>query len=135
MERFTVNQLAVLAGISVRTLHHYDQIGLLRPGERSGSNYRYYSRKELLRLQQILLYRELEIPLSQIAEILDDPGFDLLEALRHHKEELKKKKQRMTELIATIDSTIDHLKTKNEKMDYNEMYKGFSKEQAESWQK
>jgi DNA-binding transcriptional MerR regulator len=135
MEKYSVKQLAGLAGISVRTLHHYDHIGLLRPGERSGSNYRYYGENELLRLQQILIYRELDIPLAQIADILDDPGFNISDALSKHKKELEKRRTKMTELIRTIEKTINHLKKKDKKMDHKEMYKGLSKEQAGAWQK
>ena len=72
----TVHQLASLAGISVRTLHHYDHIGLLTPSARSAAGYRLYGTEDLLRLQQILLYRELDLPLEEIRRILDDPGFD-----------------------------------------------------------
>ncbi|MFL5763327.1 MAG: MerR family transcriptional regulator [Bacteroidia bacterium] len=135
MEKYTVKQLAELAGISVRALHHYDRIGLLRPDERSESNYRYYGEKELLRLQQILLYRELDIPLAQIAKILDDPGFNVADALLMHKKELQKRKAKMAELIRTIDRTIDHVNKKEKKMDHKEMYKGFTKNQAEAWTK
>lgn len=134
MNKFSVKGLAKLAGVSVRTLHHYDKIGLLQPAVRTDANYRYYSEKELLRLQQIMLYKELDFSLSQIAEILDDPEFDILNAMQEHKAALQKRKERIGQLLQTIDSTIDQLKNKNEKMDYNEMYKGFSKEQAEAWQ-
>ncbi len=135
MEQFSVHKLATLAGVSVRTLHHYDKIGLLKPSGRSESKYRYYKKAELLRLQQILLYKELDFTLAQITDILDDPGFDLLQAMQQHKKELQKRKSRMAVLLSTIDNTIHQLKNKNQKMDYNEMYKGFSKEQAEALQK
>jgi DNA-binding transcriptional MerR regulator len=135
MERFSVKQLAQLAGVSVRTLHHYDEIGLLKPSVRTESNYRYYGKAELFRLQQILLYRELDFTLSQISEILDDPDFDILEALRGHKNELQKRRKRMDILLETVDKTIKELKEKNKKMNYEEMYKGFSKEKAEAYKK
>jgi len=134
MNKFSVKGLARLAGVSVRTLHHYDKTGLLQPAERTDANYRYYGEKELLRLQQILLYKELDFSLSQIKEILDDPEFDLLKAMQEHKAELQKRKERTSQLLQTIDNTIAQLKNKRKKMDYNEMYKGFSKEQAEAWQ-
>ena len=134
METFTVHQLAALAGVSVRTLHHYDTIGLLKPASRTESRYRHYGRAELLRLQQILLYKELDFPLAQIRMLLDDPGFDLMKALQQQKQELQKRKARMSALLSTIDHTIHQLKN-NKKMDYNELYKGFSKEQAEALEK
>jgi len=133
MEKFSVNQLAKLAGVSVRTLHHYDEIGLLKPGTRTESNYRYYGEAELLRLQQILFYKELDIPLAKIGEILDDSSFDTEEALRAHKKELVKRKNRTVELLKTIDKTLIHLK--NKKMKAEDMYRGFSKEQAEAYEK
>jgi len=133
MDRFTVKQLAKLAGISVRTLHHYDEIGLLKPGARTETNYRYYGEKELLRLQQVLFYKELDMPLAKIAEILDDPSFDTEEALRSHKKELVKRKNRTNELLKTIDKTLIHLK--KQKMKAEDMYRGFSKEQVEAYEK
>lgn len=133
MEKLSVKALAELAGVSVRTLHHYDQIGLLKPALRAESRYRYYGRAEVLRLQQILLYKELDFPLSQIAEILDSPEFDTLQALESHKTELQNRKNRMAQLLQTIDSTIVQLKDKSTKMNYEEMYKGFGKEQAAAY--
>lgn len=135
MERFTVNQLAQLAGVSVRTLHHYDEIGLLKPSVRTESKYRYYGKAELLRLQQIMLYKELDFTLAQIANILDDPDFDILNALKEHKSELQKRKEKMDVLLETVDKTIKQLKEKNKKMNYEEMYKGFTKEQAQAYRK
>jgi DNA-binding transcriptional MerR regulator len=76
MKAYTVSQLAGMAGVSVRTLHHYDQIGLLVPSARTAAGYRLYQEQDLLRLQQILFYKELDLPLAEIARILDDPGFD-----------------------------------------------------------
>jgi DNA-binding transcriptional MerR regulator len=132
MERFSVTQLAKMAGVSVRTLHHYDEIGLLKPALRADSGYRYYGKVELLRLQQILFYKELDIPLSQIEDILDDENFDSLAALKGHKEELLMRIERLQTLVQTIDNTIANLKTEN--MNYEEMYKGFSKEQIAAWE-
>ena len=135
MQKFSVKQLARLADVSVRTLHHYDQIGLLKPSISSEANYRYYQQEDLLRLQQILFYKELDIPLAQIAGILDDEDFDMLAALHNHKKELQKRKSRLEQLITTVNNTIVQLKNKNKKMNYDEMYKGFSKEQATAYEK
>lgn len=135
MNKFSVQKLAKLAGVSVRTLHYYDKIGLLQPAERTEAKYRYYGEGELLRLQQILLYRELDFPLQQIAELLDAPDFDLLKALQEHKAELKRRKRRIDQILHSINHTIDHLKNKETKMDYDEMYKGLNREQAEAWRK
>ena len=89
MKTYTVNQLAQLAGISVRALHHYDEIGLLKPAFTGDNRYRYYGEEELLRLQQILIHRELDIPLAEIGAILDAPGFDKLATLQQQRERLE----------------------------------------------
>lgn len=135
MDRLTVRQLAQTAGVSVRTLHHYDKIGLLKPGIRAASRYRYYGNQEALRLQQILLYRELGMELSAIREILDDPEFDVLEALRNHRVALKKQRERLQTLLRTIDTTILSLEQKRATMDYRDFYKGFTAEEAEAYRK
>ena len=82
MALYTVKQVAKMAGLSVRALHHYDQIGLLKPASVGQNGYRYYGRDELLRLQQILFHRELEFPLEAIAQVPDKPDFDRVAALR-----------------------------------------------------
>lgn len=135
MEKFTVNQLAKLAGVSVRTLHHYDEIGLLKPSLRGENRYRFYGKEELIRLQQILLYKELDIPLVQIGEILDDPAFDVMLALEQHKASLQVRVGKINQLLHTIDQTIFQLKNQTQKMNYDELYKGFSKEQAEAYER
>ena len=81
---YTVSELAELAGVSVRALHHYDRMGLLVPRRRNRSGYRLYGDEELKRLQQILLFRELDFPLGEIRRILERPGYDPAEALEAH---------------------------------------------------
>ncbi|RYD57891.1 MAG: MerR family transcriptional regulator [Sphingobacteriales bacterium] len=135
MDKFSVHQLAKMANISARTLHHYDEIGLLKPAFRADSGYRYYTKEELLRLQQILFYKELDLPLAEIQQILDEPEFDRLQALDHHKEQMRKKVQRYETLIRTIDKTILDLKNKQRMTTYEEMYEGFSKEQVDEYEK
>src|SRR4051812_29957137 len=103
---YTVNKLAKLAGISVRTLHYYDQIGLLTPSGVADNGYRQYGEKELIKLQQILFFKELDFPLEQIKQILDSPGYDKNEALKDQKQLLELKKDRLTELIKTIDQNL-----------------------------
>lgn len=126
MTKYSVKQLSKLAGVSIRTLHHYDQIGLLRPAFRSEKGYRYYQHPELLRLQQILFYRELGFQLNAIAEILNDPDFDLIEALKFHRRELLKQADRVQQLLVTIDKTIHKLKNEKEIMEDKALYEGFS---------
>ncbi|MDZ3830229.1 MAG: MerR family transcriptional regulator [Sphingopyxis sp.] len=128
----TVRQLAKAAGVSVRTLHHYDAIGLLKPGHIGANGYRYYGREERLRLQQILFYRELGLPLAEIGAILDDPAFDPLVALRQHRAALETRIGHYRDLILTIDHTIDSLE-KDEEMDDNDLYAGIAPETRERW--
>lgn len=132
---YTVKQVAQMSGVSVRTLHHYDQIGLLRPAYLGENRYRHYGDEELLRLQQILLHRELGIPLMEIAAILDAPGFDRLSALRDQRERLRAEAERYAQLVRTIDRTIASLNG-DRKMKKADLYKGTSPEKQteyEAW--
>ncbi|HTE00944.1 MAG TPA: MerR family transcriptional regulator [Mucilaginibacter sp.] len=131
---YSVKQIARLAGVSVRTLHLYDKIGLLKPAVRTRANYRQYSDIELLRLQQVLFYRELDFPLKEITEILNDPNFDLVRALAGHKTALTKRRDRLNTLLKTIDKTIVNLKNKTMN-NAEELYEGLPKEQAAAWRK
>lgn len=129
-----VGELAKLAGVSVRTLHHYDAIGLLKPSGRSNGDYREYHRADLLRLQQILFYRELDMPLDQIKCAVDAPGFDICAALQNHRRDLISRQQRLSELISTVDRTLLSLTTKENDMKDHEYYQGFiAREQAEQF--
>ncbi|TDE19608.1 MerR family transcriptional regulator [Nonomuraea mesophila] len=103
---FSVGQVAGLAGITVRTLHHYDEVGLLVPGERTRAGYRRYTDADLARLQQILLYRELGFGLDEIAVILDAPGADELAHLRRQHELLTRKAERLQEVIAAVERSM-----------------------------
>ncbi|QGG57931.1 MerR family transcriptional regulator [Paenibacillus sp. FSL W8-1187] len=103
-----VKEAAELAGVSVRTLHHYDEIGLLHPEEATESGYRLYSPRDLKTLQQILFFRELGFPLKQIKAILHDPGYREEEALRLHRDLLLEKRRRLDVLIANVERTIRH---------------------------
>jgi len=129
---YTVQQLASLANVTARTLHHYDHIGLLSPSEIGMNGYRYYGESELLRLQQILFFRELGIPLSEIKTMLDNPGFDIATALAEHRGVIELKRSRMDELITTIDHTISRIKN-NISMDDKDLYNGFSHEEGEKY--
>ena len=105
--RMPIKEFARLSGVSVRTLHYYDQIGLLRPAavdEQTG--YRYYDEASLLRMQEILFYRELDFPLKSILEILSSPHYNKEEALMEQKELLILKKERLERLIGAIDGAL-----------------------------
>lgn len=129
---FTVKQLSTLAGVTPRTLHHYDAIGLLKPSRIGDNGYRYYGEESLLRLQQILFYRELDIPLDEIKQIMGRRDFDVLGALHTHKEALQKQARRLERLIQTVDHTIDYLKG-DTKMSEKGLFEGFSEEQQEKY--
>ncbi|HET6582951.1 MAG TPA: MerR family transcriptional regulator [Nannocystaceae bacterium] len=102
----TVSQVARATGISVRTLHHYDEIGLVRPSGRSGAGYRLYAPADLERLQRVLFYRELSMPLEEIARILDDATVDVREALRTQRQMLIDGIERSRALVAAVDAAI-----------------------------
>jgi len=121
---YTVKQLAKISGVSVRTLHWYDEIGLLKPAYQAANNYRYYEEKQCLRLQQILFFKELGFPLNDIQKLLMQDDFDHINALEAHKQVLEQDINRKNQLIATIDKTIQHLRGKY-KMSNEELYYGF----------
>ncbi|RJP51804.1 MAG: MerR family transcriptional regulator [Anaerolineaceae bacterium] len=129
---FTVKQLSKLAGVTPRTLHHYDQIGLLKPTRVGENGYRYYGEESLLRLQQILLYRELDIPLEDIKKIVGRRDFDVLGALQSHKDALQKQVTRLNRLLVTVDNTIHHLKGEKP-MSNQGLFEGFSEEEQEKY--
>lgn len=110
----TVKEISGLTGISVRTLHYYDEIGLLKPTEKSDAGYRLYDDKALETLQQILFFREFDISLKEIKAVLDNPALDRNQILQVQRKMLVTKKERMERLIASID---DILKGEN-KMDF-----------------
>ena len=124
---YTVKQVAAMSGVSVRTLHFYDEVSLLKPAYLGANGYRFYEEPQLLTLQQILFYRELGLELKQIKRILGRADFEKLAALESHRKVLKKNLARTRALIATIDKTIEHLKG-NKKMKSNELFAGFSPE-------
>lgn len=129
---YTVKQLSRLAGVSVRTLHYYDEIGILKPSSRRSNGYRYYREDALLILQQILFYRELGLSLDDIRRILETPEFDVESALVSHKAALQERITRLEGLIKTVDNTILHLKGKKEMTD-KQLFTAFSEEEQEKY--
>lgn len=119
-----VKEVADLVGISVRTLHHYDEIGLLIPDQTTQSGYRLYSHDNLETLQQILFFRELGLPLKKIKEIISSPSFNRREALELHRKMLLEKRVRLDKMIANIDKTIQHMKGEIQ-MSNKERFEGF----------
>src|SRR3982751_1235171 len=94
MKDLTVSQLAAISGVTVRTLHHYDEIGLLRPACVGANGYRYYGQPEQLRLQRILFHRELGVPLTAIAGLLELEGEDQIAVLAQHRDKLEEERER-----------------------------------------
>jgi|SRR5690625_1235483 len=105
-----VKEVAELVGISVRTLHHYDEIGLLIPSATTDVGYRIYSDENLETLQQILFFKELGFPLKKIKEIIDSPSFERQEALELQHKMLLEKRRRLDKMIGTLEKTIQHSK-------------------------
>ncbi len=131
---YTVAELSSLAGISVRTLHHYDEIGLLTPARKDGNGYRLYGEKELLLLQQILFYKELGLKLKEVKSIINAPEFDIISALEIHHKELNKRISRYKNLMCTLENTIQKLKKKI-KMKDSELYEGLNPKEITSMRK
>jgi DNA-binding transcriptional MerR regulator len=122
---YTVKQVAAMSGVSVRTLHFYDEMALLKPAYTKANGYRIYEEPQLLVLQQILFYRELGFELRRIKEILSQRKFEKVAALKSHRQVLEKNLTRTRTLIETIDKTISHLKG-TKKMKSEELFTGFS---------
>lgn len=121
---YRVGEAARIGRVSVRTLHHYDAIGLLRAASRSNGQYRLYSRADLERLHHIRLYRMLGLSLEEIQRVLDDPAFDPREALRMHKERLTAE---IEESRALVD-TIDRMLRGSDGVSAEELFDGFQSE-------
>lgn len=131
---YTVRKLSRITGITVRTLHYYDEIGLLAPTTVGGNGYRYYGEDALARLQQILFFREMDLGLGPIRDMLDAPGFDQAEALKAHRGALQARIGRLNTLVQTIDATLRHLE-EGTSMNSQDMFAGFSEEQQAAYAK
>ncbi|MDQ3931339.1 MAG: MerR family transcriptional regulator [Actinomycetota bacterium] len=104
---YSVGEVARFAGVTVRTLHHYDETGLLSPSGRTRAGYRRYAEEDILRLQQVLFYRELGFPLEKIANLLDDPQVDTLEHLRRQHDLLTARIRRLEKMVAAVELTME----------------------------
>ncbi len=137
-QTWTIGQLAETARVTVRTLHHYDRIGLLRPAWRTDTGYRVYSAAELERLHLIRLYREASVPLDTIRSILNDPDFDRLAALKQHLERLDEELERNRKLHASLSSLIQQETDMSTETPTTDLFQGFDPkayedEAAERW--
>lgn len=105
--RLSIGETVKLTGVSPRTLHYYDEIGLLAPSEITEAGYRFYDEQAIRRLQEILFYRELDFPLSEIGRILSSPAYDRNEAMRAQRELLLLKRERLDRLIRLTEETLE----------------------------
>jgi DNA-binding transcriptional MerR regulator len=129
---YSVKQLADLAGVSRRTLHYYHETGVLEPDKVDERGYRWYGESALFTLQQILLFREMEMELSRIKEIMEDRDFSRLRALSEHKRVLESRRERLDRLLFTVESTIKHIKGEV-KMEEKKIFEGFDRETEEKY--
>jgi DNA-binding transcriptional MerR regulator len=127
-----IGDVARLSGVSSRTLRHYDDVGLLRPSRTTSDGTRFFDRAALLRLQRVLLLRELGLGLPEIRRVVDGET-DELSSLAQHRHELASDLRRRTRLLATIDATIDAL-TQGSSMNPDELFDGFDPERQATWE-
>lgn len=127
---YTIKEIADLAGVTPRTLRYYDEIGLLGPSQIGENGYRYYDHESLLILQQIMYFRELDVPLKDIQLILNLPEFNLVSALEDHRLTLQTRVRRLNTLIETVDQTIATIKGEWTMSD-KEYFEGFDESQYE----
>ena len=136
--RYSVSQAARLAGVSVRTLRYYDEIGLLKPSEVTPAGYRFYDDTAMAALQQILFYRELDVPLEQIGRILTAPGNDRTEALQKHRTLLLMKRRRLDDMLRLVDETIGGIAMYDKRpaptqADWEAVREQYAREAADRW--
>jgi DNA-binding transcriptional MerR regulator len=127
---YTIKEIADLAGVTNRTLRYYDEIGLLSPADTGDNGYRYYDQDSLLQMQQILFFRELDVPLKDIQLFMSRPDFNMLDALEKHRTALQKRAQRLDKLIDTVDQTIATIKGERT-MTARNYFEGFDENQYE----
>jgi DNA-binding transcriptional MerR regulator len=136
---YLVKEVAALSGVTVRALHHYDELGLLTPTARTAAGYRLYNDHDLLRLQQILIGRELGLSLEAIRRSLDDPSFDRRAALVAQRAELAARAERAESMVRAIDAALAALEVANgqedtnvnNRVDYKKIFDGFDHEKYE----
>ena len=130
----TVGQVAEQFGITVRTLHHYDEVGLLVPSERTSAGYRLYSGEDITRLQHVVVYRRLGFPLDEIALLLDEPSVDVSEHLRRQRATVLSRLDEMRDLVTAIDHALENEMSGNKltKEEQKELFgDGFSDDYVE----
>jgi len=131
---YTVKALANLAGVTPRTLHYYDEIGLLKPSQVGDNGYRYYGDEAVLRLQQILLFRRMDVPLETIQTLMARPDFDTQTALAEHRKILLQRIGQLNVLVQTVDETMAFLKGERTMSD-SQLFNGLSEELQVDYEK
>ncbi len=131
---YTVKELSDLAGVTPRTLHYYDEIGLLKPSQVGDNGYRYYGEQEVLRLQQILLFRKMEMQLEEIKVLLDHPNLNVNQLLMEHRRALMQKIAQLNLIVQTVDETMMYLKGEKT-MQTKQLFAGLSEEQQAEYSK
>ncbi|MHC1740933.1 MAG: MerR family transcriptional regulator [Anaerolineaceae bacterium] len=131
---YTVKALSKLAGLTPRTLHYYDEIGLLKPSQVGDNGYRYYGEEAVLRLQQVLLFRKMDMPLETIKSLMERPDFDARAALAEHRKALLQRIEQLNALVQTVDETMAFLKGER-KMSNSQLFNGLSDEQQAEYEK
>lgn len=121
----TVKDVSEITGVSIRTLRYYDEIGLLKPTELTEAGYRLYDNKALEKLQEIMFFRELEIPLIDIKKIMDNPNYDKERALLAQKSLLEQKRNRLNGIIELITDVMKGVNTMS--------FGVFNNEEAQKW--
>lgn len=132
----SVGEAAKACGVSVRTLHHYDAIGLVRPSVVSDAGYRLYDAQAIARLQTVLFYKELGFPLKDIARMMDSPGFDMRQSLADHRSLLLLQRERLNQLIALVDATMrgkEMKKIQTTQADIEQAKARYAQEAKERW--
>lgn len=131
---YGIRELAEMAGVSMRTLRWYDRLGLLKPARVGENSYRFYTEREVNRLQHILFYREMGLELKTIGEMLDDPSFDRMTALQDHLRMLEQERDRTDRMIACLKRTIE-AEERNEDMTAHEKFEAFKRNAVEENEK
>ena len=132
----SVGEAAKACGVSVRTLHHYDAIGLVRPSVVSDAGYRLYDAQAIARLQTVLFYKELGFPLKDIARMMDSPSFDMRQSLKDHRSLLLLQRERLNQLIALVDATMggeEMKKIQTTQADIEQAKARYAQEAKERW--
>ncbi len=131
---YSIGQLCELAGVSRRTLQHYDDISLLKPTRRKDNGYREYTEADAMKLKQVLIYRALDFSTKEISQLLNAKNFDLFKSLKEQRELLAEKKADIESMMRNLDENLESMKAKTSR-NLDILYEGIPKEKADHWKK